>query len=43
MPDVYIVLGINLIVWAGIFGYLVSLHTKISKLKSKIDERLSQK
>ena len=40
MSDIYVVLGINLIVWTGIFGYLLSLHSKISKLKSKIDEQL---
>jgi len=41
MEDIYVVLGINLMVWFGIFAYLISLHSKISKLKSKIDEKLS--
>lgn len=42
MSDVYVVLTINLIVWTGIFGYLVSLNIKVTKLKSKIDEKLSE-
>ena len=42
MGDIYVVLAINLIVWVGIFGYLLSLTSKLSKLKSKIDEKLSE-
>lgn len=41
MSDIYVVLGIILIVWAGIFGYLFSLHGKISQLKKQLDERLA--
>ena len=41
MADIYVVLGINLMVWVGIFGYLLSLHSKVSKLKAKIEEKLS--
>jgi CcmD family protein len=39
--NIYIVLGIILIVWAGIFGYLLSLQGKISQLKKQLDERLA--
>ena len=42
MEDLYVVLSINLIVWFGIFGYLVSLNSKMNKLKSKIEEKLSK-
>lgn len=42
MGDLYVVLTINLIVWIGIFGYLLSLNSKLSKLKSKIEEKLSE-
>ena len=42
MADLYVVLTINLIVWVGIFGYLLSLNSKLSKLKSKIEEKLSE-
>jgi len=42
MADIYVVLTINLIVWFGIFGYLLSLNNKISKLKSKIEEKISE-
>jgi CcmD family protein len=38
MDDIYIVMGINLIVWIGIFGYQFSLHKKINLLQSKIDK-----
>jgi CcmD family protein len=31
-----------MIVWSGIFGYLVSLHIKISRLKNKIEEKKSE-
>jgi len=42
MTDLYVVLTINLIVWIGIFGYLLSLNSKLSKLKSKIEEKISE-
>ena len=42
MADLYVVLSINLIVWIGIFGYLLSLNSKLSKLKAKIEEKLSE-
>jgi len=42
MTDLYVVLIINLIVWIGIFGYLLSLNSKLSKLKSKIEEKISE-
>ncbi len=37
MPDIYIVVLINLIVWLGIFSYLFSLNTQINHLKRKLD------
>jgi len=42
MSDIYVVLGIILIVWVGIFGYLLSLQGKISQLKKQMDERLAE-
>ncbi|KAA3615703.1 MAG: CcmD family protein [Calditrichaeota bacterium] len=42
MSDIYVVLGIILIVWVGIFGYLLSLQSKISQLKKRLDEKLSE-
>ena len=42
MSDIYVVLGIILIVWGGIFGYLISLHGKISQLKKQMDEKLAE-
>jgi len=42
MSDIYFVLIINLIVWTGIFVYLVSLHSKINKIKSRLEEKLSE-
>ena len=38
MSDIYIVMFINMLVWVGIFGYMVHLHSKIKKLKDKILE-----
>ncbi len=42
MSDIYIVMGIILIVWTGVFGYLLSLQSKISQLKKRLDERLTE-
>lgn len=42
MSDIYYVLIINIIVWSGIFGYLVALHKKVSKLKSKLEKEISK-
>ncbi len=42
MQPIYIVLSINLIIWAGIFGYLFSTDKKIAELSRKI-ERLTEK
>ncbi len=33
MSDIYVVLGINLIVWAGVMGYMMYLHNKVRHLK----------
>jgi len=42
MQPIYIVLSINLIIWAGIFGYQFSTDKKIAVLSKKLD-RLSDK
>ena len=42
MSDIYVVLGIILIVWVGIFGYLASLHSKISQLEKRMNEKLTE-
>lgn len=35
--DIYIVLIVTLIVWGGIFFYLMYLDSKLKRLKNKID------
>lgn len=35
--DIYVVLWITLIVWIGIFLYLIRLDRKLKKLKQKIE------
>ncbi len=37
MPDIYVVVLINLIVWLGIFSYLFSLNTQVNRLKQKLE------
>ncbi len=41
MQPVYIVLIINLIIWAGIFGFMFNTDKKISALSAKL-ERLNK-
>lgn len=36
MNPVYVVLIINLIVWSGIFGYVVYLNREVDRLKSEL-------
>jgi CcmD family protein len=36
MEPIYVVLIINLIIWAGIFGYIFHINKKVNDLKSKI-------
>jgi len=36
MEPVYVVLIINLIVWSGIFGYLIVTDRKVNALKKKM-------
>ena len=43
MKPVYVVLIINLIIWSGIFGYLVVTNKKVSELKKKLDSLLEKK
>ena len=42
MNPIYVVLSINLIVWAGIFGYIVHLNREISKLKDQLKKTTEQ-
>ena len=35
MSDIYVVVIINLIVWLGIFSYLISLNMQLKKLEKK--------
>ncbi len=39
MSDVFVVAAINMIVWLGIFGYMVSLNIKLNKLEKEIEEK----
>ncbi len=41
MQPVYVVLIINLIIWAGIFGFMFNTDKKISSLSVKL-ERLNR-
>ena len=34
--DIYIVLAVTLIIWLGLFGYLMFLDRKVNNLKEKI-------
>jgi CcmD family protein len=40
MNPIYVVLSINLIVWTGIFGYIVYLNKEINRLKSELKKTL---
>ena len=42
MNPTYVVLIINLIIWAGIFAYVFSTHKELKQLSAKV-ERLSKK
>jgi CcmD family protein len=37
MEPIYIVLLINLIIWAGIFGYLLKLNHQVRELRKKLN------
>ncbi len=39
MSDVFVVAAINMIVWLGIFGYMVSLNIKLNRLEKEIEEK----
>ncbi len=39
MNDLYIVLTVSLITWAGIFFYLLKLETKIKRLEKYHEEQ----
>jgi len=38
MEPIYVVLIINLIVWSGIFGYLIKMDRELSRVKRKLDK-----
>lgn len=35
--DIYVVLTVTLIIWLGLFGYLMFLDSKVKTLKEKIE------
>lgn len=37
MKDIYIVLIVCVIIWGGLFGYLISIDSQLRKLKKKIE------
>jgi len=37
MQPIYVVFGINLIIWLGIFGFMFSTDRKIKNLSDKLD------
>ncbi len=39
MSDIFVVATINMIVWLGLFGYMLSLNMKLNKLEKKFDEK----
>lgn len=41
MEPIYIVLFINLIIWAGIFAYMLGTDKKIKELSKKVEQRES--
>ncbi|MGD9899800.1 MAG: CcmD family protein [Calditrichaceae bacterium] len=38
MEPIYVVLIINMIVWTGVFGYIVYLNSQVKKLKKRANE-----
>ena len=38
--DIYVVLSVTLIIWLGIFFYLMSLDRKVKNLKEKIEPEI---
>ncbi|HID37938.1 MAG TPA: CcmD family protein [Calditrichaeota bacterium] len=38
MEPIYVVLIINLIIWAGIFYYLTRLNKEVDELKKKLNK-----
>lgn len=38
MNPIYVVLIINLIVWTGIFGYIVYLNKEVVRLKKEVQK-----
>lgn len=43
MEPIYVVLIINLIIWTGIFGFLVSTESKVNRLSKKLKELAAKK
>lgn len=37
MEPIYVVLSITLIIWIGIFGYMMHLDKEVKDVKNKID------
>jgi CcmD family protein len=42
MSPIYVVLIINLIVWTGIFGYILYLNRQISQLKKELKKNIRE-
>lgn len=38
MEPIYVVLIINLVIWLGLFGYLVKMNGQINDMKNKMDK-----
>ncbi len=38
MEPIYVVMIINLVVWGGLFGYLVKMNNQIKDMKNKMDQ-----
>ncbi len=43
MQPIYVVLIINIIIWTGIFSYLLTTDKKIKTLKKKLDQLSNEK
>lgn len=35
MPDIYVVLIVNLAVWIGVFAYLLNIDNKLKRIEKK--------
>ena len=42
MSPIYVVLIINLIVWTGIFSYIVFLNRQVNRLKKELKKRIPE-